>query len=97
MSSSERLIYIDDTEYCWCAGHREYIPASEFARSTKSKTGYGYYCKECRTDRERKGIVPIAEIQSVIKDRSNKMLENLGYDINDTLSVYEQFKRKHNL
>ena len=98
-SKKNKVIYIDDEEFVWCANEKDYILHSEF--ETNNLGEYKVYCVKCSnllySSREINYAKGAKERSEFIEQQSKKMLISLGYDFNSQFSIHEQFLIKHNL
>lgn len=92
----ERLKIENGVEMCYCSRHNDYSPCTDHTISRKNPHGYDYCCKKCLYKRrsENKGYY---EGTLNEQEEVNRLLSNLGYDLNSSLSVHDQFLIKHNL
>ncbi len=94
-----RIVYIDDEEYVWCAHEKEYVINTEF--DLNKYNDYKMFCKKCckllYDEREINYLKGAQDRADYIEEQSKKMLINLGYDYNSQYSIHEQFLMKHNL
>jgi hypothetical protein len=91
----ERFKIENGVEMCFCSRHKDYSPCSDHTISRKNPHGYDYYCKQCLySHRGRTKPQPQSEFE---KDSVNRVLISLGYDLNSSLSIHDQFLIKHNL
>lgn len=84
----------DGVEKCWCTRCEVYHPCEEHYTNRKSKTGYSHICKK-KTKNYYKA--PKENRNTLIKRQSQEVLKNLGYNLESTIPVYEQFLIKHDL
>jgi hypothetical protein len=94
-----KVIYIDDEEYVWCSKEQDYVIHTEFDFNKKGE--YKLFCEKCselvydeRLINYKQGA---QDRNQYVEEQSKIMLENIGYDFNNELSVHEQFLIKHNL
>jgi hypothetical protein len=94
-----KVIYIDDEEYVWCSKEQDYVIHTEFDFNKKGE--YKLFCEKCselvydeRVINYKQGA---QDRNQYVEEQSKIMLENIGYDFNNELSVHEQFLIKHNL
>ena len=90
----------DGVEFCWCSGHKEYLPCEGFGANSRNKSGKHNYCKECvrMNDRKQKGEpIPFGTVNQFVENQKNNILKNLGYDLEGDVSIHQQFLKKHKL
>jgi hypothetical protein len=98
-SKINKIIYIDDEEYVWCAHEKEYIINTEFEINKVGQ--YKQWCEKCLeklySERAINYMSGAKDRADYIEEQSKQMLINLGYDYNSQYSIHEQFLMKHNL
>jgi hypothetical protein len=91
-----RIVIEDNIQKCFCSIEKIYKPCVEFSpRRENGILGYQYYCRKCcskLSSGELETRVPI-----YVREGANELLTKIGYEIDSNLSVYQQFKEKHNL
>jgi hypothetical protein len=94
-----KVIYIDDDEYVWCSKEQEYVIHTEFDFNKKGE--YKLFCEKCAEIVYDERIINYSQgaqdRNEYVEQQSKLMLQNIGYDLNSELSVYEQFLIKHKL
>jgi hypothetical protein len=95
MKRVKNLILEDGVEKCFCHYCEIYHNCTEHFRTTKNKHGYSTRCK----DTSKNYYTQPSEFtrQEIVKRECHIILQKLGYDLNSTIPVYEQFLIKHDL
>ena len=86
MKKIERYIETDEGEMGWCSHEKEYKPIENFIINKKGE--YHYFCNDCMKEMVDKRPPSTFDIKQI----SNKILENLGYDTNSEMPVHKQFE-----
>lgn len=90
-------VYMDDELYVWCSHHKDYLPYDEF--ETNDKGEYKQFCIKCSDEiysvRNMNYTMGAKERNDYIQGESKIMLKSLGYDLESSIPIHEQFKMKH--
>lgn len=79
----------EDGLYVWCHFEKLFKPESEFFRYQHNNNLFFKNCKSCGDTNHRR----LSNEQRLSKE----ILNNLGYDTESEISIYQQFLNKHNL
>ena len=81
-------------EYCYCKKcDTEHFCAEHF-KNKERKHGYSLSCKSSTKNYYKAPAIPKSVI---VETESKKILKQLGFDLNSTIPVHEQFLLKHEL
>jgi len=95
--TNDRYKLVDGIELCFCSGHYDYLPCSEFQRNRGFAHGYNYSCIQCQENGVKSKWGPTIKKEENEKLLVNQFLENLGYDLHSPKPVHQQFSEKYNL
>ena len=84
----------DGLEKCWCRRCEVWHLCDEHYVNRKSKTGYSYICK-AKTKNYYKA--PQVNQEDFVRGHTERILKQLGYNLESSIPVYEQFLIKHDL
>ena len=89
----DKVIFEDCVEKCWCSREKLYRPCTDFRKRIVVDV-YQPYCIEC-VNLTSKGAPCIPNEDD--RELSNELLSSLGYNPSSEESIYQQFKKRHNL
>lgn len=84
----------DGIDKCWCRRCEVWHDCTQHYINRKSKTGYSYICK-AKTKNYYKE--PEVKAEVIVKMESERILKKLGYNLESSIPVHEQFLIKHDL
>ena len=92
MKKIQRIQNINGVQSCWCTREQLFKPCVEFF-PRRTQHGFQYYCRECYAITQQKGYKPIPK--DGIRKGCEEMLTLMGYDVNNELTIHQQFLQKH--
>jgi hypothetical protein len=91
MKKIQKIIETDEGTFHWCSHERDYRPIDMFRINIHGK--YHFFCDDC----QRKIADSVQHKAFDHHTPAMQILRNLGYDLDSSESVHQQFIRKHNL